>query len=269
MNFLRKHYFIIFLFIYLFFVIITYINAFNIASEIQESFPQFSIPYYWLNYKVSFIQFGNNMIIFSGVLSCAFGVFIPIKKRNNKKDIDNIIQWNFLYTLSSAIFSFVVSFIISSFLIKSSEIVIHFNLFFRSICMLTGYFLYMTFWSLFGYSLKTIFKRRIIIFTSICLVQYIELFLLKDVSFYKLNLFLPTSLSRELVVKQFPFWKEGNWSNIPGVFPLGNVTMMHNEFYELIDIPFIWVLFMLSLFLIIPFFISYKTIKLNIKQKLV
>ena len=41
---------------------------------------------------------------------------------------------------------------------------------------------------------------------------------------------MPTTISRELIIKQFPFWIKGTWCYKPGIFSYANVTPVLNNY---------------------------------------
>lgn len=239
---------IVFIYIYLIFSILTSINAITIAHHIEEAYSNLRYAYYWMNYRVAFILFGNNMLVISGIISSFFGAFLP-RDKTKRENIEYAMTNNFIYTILAS----TTTFLILLFFTDRYVFNIDFNLVYRSVFMIIGFYMYIMFWTLFSYGLQLTLSRKFIVIPLLIAEQIFELIYLRRLNIFKFNNLLPTSISRELVIQQFPFWKDTNWSSVKGVFHYGNVPMMHDQFYMPINISPLWVYFILLLYICLAF----------------
>jgi hypothetical protein len=239
---------VVFIIIYLIFAILTSVSAITMARNFESVYSNIRYAYYWMNYKVAFISFANNMLVISGIISVIFGSFLP-KYKKKRENIEFAIIYNFIYSLLAATTTFLMLFLFTDRYTFSVD----FNIIYRSICMIIGFYMYIMFWTLFSYGVRETLRIKFIIAPLLIFEQVFEIIYLVRMNIFKFNSILPTSMSRELVIQQFPFWKSESWASMKGVFHYGNISMMHNQYYVPTNVSSLWVYFVLFLYICLAY----------------
>ncbi|BCG60668.1 hypothetical protein [Paenibacillus sp. URB8-2] len=209
---------------------------------------------YWLSPNLVIIQTVNHMLIFLSILSFVIGIIITdvkIKFRNNLKEI----FINSFYNLVIIIF---VTFLSELIMGLKVEEYTPFNMFLHSMTMFIFAIFFMNFWALIGYGLKLLLKSQVsALILGITYQIYEYLYLTK--MFPHISKFLPLSLSRELVVRQFPYWHPQNtWlSELNSIAYFANATSIRDGV-----VPMVRVIISLLIYIILIFaasLINYST----------
>lgn len=219
------------------------------ANMVYKSTGNYLYSYFWLDPNYAFIQFANNMLLIGPFISSIIGINIKIKNLNN------ILEDIFILNIINVIFCSTSTYICFLIFNKYNNQVIHFNLLFKSIQMMVAFYIFINFWTLFGFLINAIFKKGLISSLLILSIQIFEIFIVPQLGIFNILSYMPTTLSREIIIKQFPFWIKGSWCYKLGVFSYANVTPILDNNYNIKSFNIFYVYFILLSYLLILYFI--------------
>lgn len=239
-NIIRKKYIIVLLMFLVYAVYCNYLN-YKIAYNLYNNNVSEYIAFYWLQNKFILIQSANNMVTYGGCIAVILGCIVDDK--NYKKNIIvTIILGYLVFILIGLIFGLIKN---PSLITKESFSIIE-----KSIKIVLAIVLYLLFWSFLSYRIKQK-SNAIITILALCGEQLFEVYqiFLKNPS--KLSVFLPTAVSRELVVKQFPFWIRGSWVYNINTFCYSNSTILIDGNSNYIDLRYWQIILILLTYMVL------------------
>jgi hypothetical protein len=251
----------LFIVIYFFAGLLTSIWGVYSSDIVYKSVQNVRYAFYWMNPRYAFIQATNNMLFLGGFISCCFGSLLKINNLKNKS-IEILIFCNIFNTVACIFSTWLYLLIMHKYKGNTTD----FNIFSRSLQSFTGFYLYICFWSFFGHKLRFIIGNKIIAIIIMFSDQILELFVIQKSKLMFLLQFLPTTLSRELVIKQFPFWIEGTWIYKLKVFSYANVTPVLNNHFQPKNLNPIWIYSILIIYMVVVSIISYNKARRIEKQ---
>ncbi|EMS72845.1 hypothetical protein [Ruminiclostridium cellobioparum] len=262
------HYIVVFTVVFIIGTIISFYTTRNTAVKILESHPEFNV-FYWLSPEFCVIQTGNFILLCGGIFACIFGTILPSEKNNFLLQIfstmKKLLIGNFIFWVTSILTSFILEELTISYV---RNINISKDILFHSLKMFIAVYIFLSFWGMIGYGLKLTFSNipiALILGTSIQLLEiYVIFFYLKS-TFLK---FLPTALSRQIVVYQFPFWELDSWANVKSVIPFASAPLIMDKSLQLVKINYIWIFCFLIWYLLLVYFKPmYKYVLYNLQKK--
>lgn len=245
-NISNKKIYISFFSIYFFAGIFTSIWQLYSSNLIFSYTQNTRYSYFWMDYKFSFIQTPNNMLLFGSFIACCFGSLLK-SKRLCKKTIEELLVINLFNLLICVFASSICLFIIN----KYNATEVDFNIIASSVSAFVSFYLYIVFWSLLAYGFRLTFGKKIVSIILLFLLQMLELFVIPAYGLFDLLKYLPTTLSRELVIQQFPFWIEGTWVNNLKVFSYANVSPTKESILMKENLSLFWIYSFLVIYLIL------------------
>jgi hypothetical protein len=243
----------------------------NIANSMVENYrvEEFR-AFYWLSPSYAGIQFGNILLMWGGILSVIVGACYPLLSKaeflfNLKilmRMFTNILARNLIYTCTSLFSVFVTELFLSGFRLTNFSL----SIFVHSIQMFTGVYVHFLFWIIVGLGLSLTFKRKTLGALIGAIIQLSEVFIIFP--FYPtMEKYLPTAISRLLIVDQFPFWDPNTWAGSIPVTALASTPLTVNEKYQLIKLNNLWILTFLLIYLcivyLLPVFRLFKHYKIT------
>lgn len=266
-----KQYIVLFSFLFFIAIISSVLSARDMAFKVLESSHEKVNVFYWLRPKFCVIQMGNFILLKGGILACLFGVVIVQSEKRN-------ILFNILYILKKLLIGISIFLITSIFtlyfvekLVISADISqqdVNINIVFYSIKMFIAVYVYLLFWAVIGHGIKLTFSNNIPIALLIGVsIQLLEVYGV----FYYLHLpilkFLPTALSRQIVVYQFPFWEYGSWANIKSVFCFASTPIIIDKSYQFVKVNYVWIFCLLAWYILLAYIKPViKYIIINLKK---
>lgn len=247
------HYIVVFTVIFIIGTIISFYTTRNTAVKILGTHPEFNV-FYWLSPEFCVIQTGNFILLFGGIFACIFGTILPSERNNillqTFSTMKKLLIGNFIFLVTSILTSFILEELTIP---HVRNINISKDILFHSLKMFIAVYVFLSFWGMIGYGLKLTFSNipiALILGTSIQLLEiYVIFFYLKS-TFLK---FLPTALSRQIVVYQFPFWKLDSWANVKSVIPFASGPIIMDKSLQLVKINYIWIFCFLTWYILLAY----------------
>ena len=118
--------------------------------------------------------------------------------------------------------------------------------------MFIGVLVFLTFWSLFGLGLRLTIGDNLIAALTCTAGQIVEHYYVFRV-YPQLELFLPFALSREIIIRNFPFWDINSWASIKNTFAFASTTIILDSKLHPIHVSNIWIFAFLVGYLFILF----------------
>lgn len=203
--------------------------------------------FYWLSPTFSVIQTGNFLVTWGGIISSIIGSILPLGNRTIKTHLLFLIKLNF---------SFIITSIFTTYLFEeiyfSSVIPFSIQILYHSFQMFFGTFLFLTYWSFVGFGLKLILNKGLIV-AIICFFE--QVFEHYFIFIYKpeLELYLPYALSREIIIRNYPFWDSTSWASVNNTVAYANNSLILNNHFEPLKVSNLWIIAILLGYLIIIF----------------
>lgn len=221
-----------------------------VAKGLYNITTDYKYAYYWTDYRLSAIVFGNNTLLIGGSLAFFQGTFYCRGKKLCNITTE-LISDIFLFTVLMLLLNFTLSVLIFG----SNEIIIRFNIWIHSFNIFMATFIFLSFWAIFGLLIYRIFlKRWIVIFLYIC-DFILEIIISQKYGFNYFNKYLPISISREIVIWHNQFWNPNSWSYTEGTFAYGNISMIRDANFQPVGVSQTYVYSMLLLYLSVVFFL--------------
>jgi len=194
--------------------------------------------YYWLSPEFAVIQAGNLIIAWGGIISGIMGSIIPANMY--KKPLRTVL---YIITCNSTFFitSIIITYIFGSYYFPSqgeftTEIAYH------SFLMFMG--------------LKITINNSIIA-SILCsfdqIIEHYHIYLLKP----QLGLYLPYSLSREIVTKNFPFWDYSSWASVNNTVAFASTSIIRDSHLQRINVSSLWIFSLLAGYLLLIYLKPY------------
>jgi len=211
---------------------ICFYRTLEIADSIFQNTKQFGYAYNWLLPQFSFIQGPNNVL-----KQCSFVLILSsITYINPSNSYVLNVKEIIILSLSSAIIVPLTTFALSIARFGFNFINANFNLVFHSFLSILMFFIFSLFWCILTLgimqSINILTRKKIFSYMGAGL-----LLLFKGIIFYsrtevlgKFAFLSPYVLTKEIVIKQFPYWIENKWvmnSNLG--FPYANTSHFHYE----------------------------------------
>ncbi len=263
-----KNYIFIFLFLFIIAALTSAYSAQKTGIEITKN-NNINV-FYWLQPKFCIIQTGNFILLKGGILAFLFGSILPL--RESKKVLLNFI--NILKAILLGNLAFLLTSILS---ICLFEIIIipkgvnkydmNCNILFQSIKMFIAVYIFLSFWAIMGHGLRLTFSSiPITVFIGIS-IQLIEIYGVFNYFQSPILKFLPTALSRQIVVYQFPFWENGSWANIKSVFCFASTPIIIDKYYHFVKVNYPWISCFLIWYILLAFLKPISKYILNCSTK--
>ena len=206
--------------------------------------------YYWLSPTFAGIQAGNNILLWSGMLSCICSSILSAKhlpRLFSLKAFGILLFFSFMNTVICVATTWGYEEIMFT---RNQpltlELVVH------TMHMIAGMFFFITFWSLFGYGLRLTLNSRFIASMAGSMIQLAEIFLIMR-TYPKIEIYLPTALSRQVIVDNFPFWDVHSWAYQPNAFSFASSPMLVDNKYNILHIGWTWVVVFLIWYLLVVY----------------
>jgi hypothetical protein len=190
--------------------------------------------FYWLNPVLAPIQAGNTVLLLGGIGSGLVGALIPSV---TDKPFKNVLRILLPVILSIEL---VAVSILSNMIYQWAIIGYHPvnipNLPIHEFKMFLGMMLYFLFWIYVGQGIRLTTSP---LFSSLVVagIQVAELFVIYPHN-QVIAQYLPTGLSRELVVSHFQYWQPGSWSFNPNVVHFASTSVLINSNHEFLNPSF-------------------------------
>lgn len=209
---------------------------------------------YWLSPGCAIIQTGNLIVPWGGIISSILGSLIPLiyKSRSKVKTIIFILKTNTVFILTSILTTILFELIYFTSIITFSS-----NIAYHSMLMFIGVLVFLTFWSLFGLGLRLTIGDNLITALTCTAEQIVEYFYIFRVK-PQLELFLPYALSREIVIRNFPFWDINSWASINNTFPFASMTIILDSKLHPIYVSNTWIFAFLTGYIIVLYLKPFK-----------
>ncbi|MHB8073282.1 hypothetical protein [Desulfosporosinus fructosivorans] len=231
---------------------IMFIVTMHSANTVINRGVNANMAFYWLSPHFFAIVGENLMLLISGILSCVGGSVVPISKEGGSaislvKAIYRLVLLNIIALISSLLLLLCMELIIVP--LRGN---IDVSIVFHSSEIFLAMMMFLTFWSLIGLGLRiTLNSVALSLAIGIC-IQLAEVFVIYRYV-PQIEIYLPTALSRNLVVSQFPFWILGSWANVEGAVIFANSPMLVNKYYQNVALGAYWVPIMLAYYVAIVF----------------
>ncbi|WP_407311793.1 hypothetical protein [Desulfosporosinus sp. SB140] len=210
------------------------------------------MAFYWLSPRFFALVGENLMLLISGILSCVGGAVVPINKEGGSalslvKAICRLVLLNLIALILSLLLLLCMELIIVSF--RGN---IDISIVYHSSEIFLAMMIFLIFWSLIGLGLRITFNSVVLSLAIGICIQLTEVFVIYRYV-PQIEIYLPTALSRNLVVSQFPFWIPGSWANVEGAVIFANSSMLVNKYYQNVALWKYWVPIMLVYYVAIVF----------------
>lgn len=241
----------LYIIIFLIFTAITFVVTKHSANVVTSKGVSAYLSLYWLSPRFFALIGENLMLLFGGILSVLGGALVPINVGRDSmsliKTIYQLILLNILTLISSLILLLLLELIYIP--LRGN---IDIDLVKHSCEMFLAISMFLIFWSLIGLGLKITFNSALFSFVIGICFQILEIYV--NIRYNpQLEIYLPTALSREIVVTQFPFWIPDSWANVKGVVVYASSSMLVDKYYREVTLGKYWVPIMLSYYLCIVF----------------
>lgn len=218
--------------------------------------------YYWLQPVYCVIQTGNNILSIGGVAAVFMGACIPcIPSFSAKIILPFLVGLEFVFVASVTTYIYEVATVPIH-----GEILFTKSIFLHSVSMFSGAYAYLTFWILIGYGVMLTISSRILAILISVGIQFIELHLLLFHAPQILR-YLPTALSRELVVTRFPWYAPGSWAHQEHTLTFASSELTVDSMYHVVHSgllrPTILLVWYLGICYLMPFLRHFKTSRSN------
>ncbi|PYG87300.1 hypothetical protein LY28_02205 [Ruminiclostridium sufflavum DSM 19573] len=259
-----KHYIILFSFLFFIGMIISVLLAKETAYKILSSSYADINVFYWLNPKFCVIQTGNFILLKGGIFSSIFGIVLPESKQSNiLLQILSILKKLVMGTGAFLLTSIFTLYFLEKILIPvSPKQNININILIYSVKMFIAVYIFLIFWAIIGHGIKLTFCKIPIALIIGISVQFLEIYGI----FYYLHSpflkYLPTALSRQIVVYQFPCWEYGSWANVKSAFPFASSPIIIDKYYQFVKVSYVWIFCFLTWYVLLVYikpFLKYIT----------
>jgi|GEM_PF-1763984 len=213
--------------------IISAIVSYNSANKFFKITSDAKYSYYWLDYRYSAIQTPNNMLLIGAIVLIIIGYILGKS---------SIISFDYIPFISISLVTVsIFATGIFYFLIINYRSSIYEWVYIESIKSVVGYYLFVFFWLGISYILSLKF-RSLIIALVLIMLQIVETIYIPFMTSKSFILkYLPVTITRDIVIGNFPFWLETSLSSRLGVNSYANITPPINGFSEMKPIDSIWV----------------------------
>ncbi len=132
----------------------------------------------------------------------------------------------------------------------SVDIIIH------SIQMFSVTLIYLIFWCGIGLGIKLIFRNNILSLVICFIEQIFERYILQ-LYIPQLIMYSPFSLSKEIVIRQFPFWDTSSWASVDNTVAYANMSMIVDKHLKPVFVSYAWIISFLIIYMILIYLIPF------------
>ena len=205
---------------------------------------------FWLLPKWSPVLYASNMYLWGSILGLILGLYVwRTGYHNIRRHLERILKLAKL-TLQSVITGILIWLIFDiwySGIENTSGI--EFADFVHNFLAFLAVYQYILFWGLLGYGLCVVFQRRILPFVCLFGLQVYEIFW--GIHYLqRLELVLPTAISRVPIALAYPVWKKDSWAaEYPSL--LASTPMTFTSKYQIVDVGLLWIFVVESIYLLL------------------
>jgi hypothetical protein len=214
--------------------------------------PEEFLPLYafWLLPKWSPVMYASNMYLWGGILGLILGVYAWCDGYLNiRRHLEQTLHLAKL-TLQSVITGILIWLLFDVWYYGFRSITkIEIADLVHNFLALLAVYQNMLFWALLSYGLCVVFQKRILSFVCLFGLQIFELFWGIH-HLQRLELVLPTAISRVPIALAYPVWKKGSWAaDYPSL--LASTPMIFTSKYQIVDVGLLWILVVECIYLLL------------------
>lgn len=230
--------------IYFLYTLFVLYKIFEVAKNNYEITSNYIYSFYWLNPVFAFIITPTLLLKYIGYIICVNCVLYL--KYTTFTYISKVIKIGFyVYILTS-----LTTLISELLIVKKSDIVINiFSIIRHCFNSMSSFIIYFIFISLLVLFVKNLTGKIYLSSFIAVLIQLISFKIAYVNKIYYLNMFLPTIISREIIITPFDPHNPLNWAYNNFAFPYANSTLIIDIKKRIIGLELHWVIVIICLYI--------------------